>query len=185
MGLDRFIGEADSSSTSGDSSDTSPSYDTSSRGYSWTTKLDFGADYIIVAKDAEGNIYKHEDTLAVMKDRLDWRRLDEHPSKELKVLYRCHSREDWLRFCNRAQEQLGIDPSELLEDAPERLQEIRSQVHYPKATGIDTSRDCRVCGTNSRDPTTCMVEINLETQTRVPVCASHTVEELADNDLLE
>lgn len=186
MSLDDWIqGDVSSNDTSGGSSgDSSTSYDTR-EGVRWNTKIDFGADYIIVAEDSDGNLYRHKDHLCVLSDRLDWRRLDDHPSKQMKVLYRCGTKQDWVRFCSRAQDQLGIDPEELFEEKPRKLQEVSTDIHYPDLKAVDDSRDCRICGANSEDPQVEMTEIDLQTKRRVPVCLSHTIEDLAYADLLE
>lgn len=203
MGLDNFgsSGSDDSGSDSGSSGSKSSSSSglsafSSSKGrggggggggYSdrWQTRIDFGAPYILVAQDREGNIYRHRDQLAVWEDNTDWRRLDDHPNKEFEVLYRVQEKAFWLRFCNRAQDQLGVDPEELLEEDPKELHNLRQKVHYPPASKPDQTRDCRVCGTNSGDPEVAMMELDLQKHRKVPVCSSHTIEDLAHEGLLE
>lgn len=202
MGLDNFgsSGSDDSDSSSGsDSSKSSSSSGLSAfssskggggggggGGYSdrWQTRLDFGAPYVLVAQDRQGNIYRHRDHLAILEENTDWRRLDDHPDKEFEVLYRVDSKAHWLRFCNRAQEQLGVDPEELLQEDPEELHYVRQKVHFPPASKPDQSRDCRVCGANSDSTEVAMMEIDLQKHRKVPVCSSHTIEDLACEGLL-
>lgn len=180
MGIDDWIDGKKSRSGS-----TTKHYDTSSRRYRWSTKIDFGSPYILVARDAEGNVYKHRDHLAILDDRLDWRRLDDHPEKDMEVLYEVPSERRWLEFCSRAVDQLDIDPEQYLDERPEELAELRERVHFPKRTPPDQTRDCRVCGENSGSSSVTMLEIDLQTKRRVPVCSSHTIDELAHNGLLE
>lgn len=203
MGLDEFTGSGSDDSSSGSSSSSSNSSSSSglgaftgssSRGGGgghtgisnrWNTRIDFGTPYILVAEDREGTIYKHRDTLAVLDDNLDWRRLDEHPDKEFQVIYSVTDKEHWLRFCNRAQEQLGVDPEELLENDPRELSHTREKVYYPPGSKPDKSRSCRVCGANSEEDGLAMMELDLQSSRRVPVCSTHTVEDLAHEGLLD
>lgn len=180
MGLDDF--------TSGSTSDVASS---SSRGGGrststrWTTKLSFSTPYVVVAEDRQGNLYRHKDTLAVLKDADDWRRLDDHPNRELRVLFKVSTMDAWLRFCNLCQDQFGIYPNEVFEDDPKRLGELKERVNYPPASKPDLSRTCQVCGASEADDTCVVLEMRLEKHRRLAVCASHTVEELAEEGFLQ
>lgn len=188
-GLAAFSGNNDSSSGNNDSSSHGGGGDGSYPHHlvaeSWTGKLDYSQHYITVAEDEDGEIYVHQSPAVVMTEHTDWRRLDDHPSKEFEVHYRCPTKQAWLQFCNRAQSQLDTDPRELLGDSPLKLAELRERVHYPSPGKPDQSRDCRVCGTNSGSDEVSMLEIDLQKNRRVPVCASHTVADLAREGLLE
>lgn len=203
MALDDFSSSDDSDSSSGSDSSTSSSSSSSGLeaftsssssgrgggggGHSsrWNTRLDFSTPYILVAEDRQGNIYKHRDNLAVLNDNTDWRRLDEHPDREFRVLYRASSLDNWLRFRNRAQEQLGVDPDDLLQDDPVELHFLREKVHYPPSSKPDKSRDCRVCGANSSKEEVTMLELDLHKHREIPVCSEHTIEDLAAEGLLQ
>lgn len=185
MGLDEFKGGR---SSSGSSSDTgsSTSRDSFNLGnYNWHTKLDFGAPYVLIVKDQQGNLYQHMGEVAILEDNEDFRRLDDHPSKEFRILYRCATKAAWLRFCNRAQDQLDTDPREVFEDDPEQLEQLRERTYFPPGSKPDPTRDCRVCGANSSDNGVAMMEVDLQKHRKVPVCSSHTIEDLAHEGLLE
>lgn len=190
MGIDDFMsGDASSSGSDSTSSSTdstsSRKRDLSKDRYDWVTKINFSTPYIVIARDAQGNVYKHEDHLAVLDDRLDWRRLDDHPQKDMEVLYSVPNERRWLQFCSRAQDQLGVDPEDYLNERPEEIAELRERVHFPNPSPPDQTRDCRICGTNSSSSDVTILELDLQKHRRVPVCSSHSVEELAHNGLLE
>jgi len=157
----------------------------SSKATNWVTKIDFSKPYILVAEDPEGNIYKHEDNLVVLEENTDWRRLDDHPSTQYRVLYQCATKEAWLKFCNRSQEQLGVDPKELLEDDPAGLYFLEDEVYMPPGHKPNTIRECQVCRATSDEDEVTIVEVDLQKHSKTPVCASHTIEELAHQGLLE
>lgn len=188
-GLDAF--KSDSSSGGGGGGGNG-SYPHQMVAESWQTKLDYGKHYVMVAEDRQGNIRVHQDTAAVLDEHTDWRRLEDAPDREMRVIYTCRSRQKWLRFCSRAQNQLDVDPQELLENDPVELAVVRERVHYPNPSAPDQTRECRVCGTSSDSEEivsghyeVSMLEIDLQKHRRVPVCSNHTVAELAENGLLE
>jgi hypothetical protein len=185
MGLEEFQGGRSSTgSSSGTGSQTSD--ESLNRGrYNWHTKLDFGAPYVLIVKDQIGDVYTHMGDVAVLEDRDDFRRLDDHPSKEFRVLYRCASKSAWLRFCNRAQDQLDTDPREVFEDQPEQLEQLRERTYFPPGSKPDTTRTCRLCGASSDDNDVAMLDIDLQKHRHVPVCSSHTIEDLAHEGLLD
>jgi len=203
MGLGNFSSsgddDSDDQSDSGSDGSSSPSglaaftsSSSSGRGGSraanrdrWTTKIDFGRSYIIVARDRQGNTYKHRDQLCVLDDNLDWRRLDDHPNRQFEVIFQASTKRYWLRFCNRAQDQLGEDPEAVFDDDPTELARIRDEVYFPPGSKPDQSLDCRVCGSNSRDDDCTILEMDLGSHHRLPVCASHTIQELAHEGLLD
>lgn len=203
MGLDNFGSSNDSDSSSSSRSSSTDNTDKEYPGFShgstksggggsgavhsdrWQTRLSWSTPYVLVAQDRHGNVYKHQDHLAVLDDNTDWRRLEDAPDKEYEVLYSCSSEQLWLRFCNRAQDQLGVDPQEILDSNPRKLQRIRDKVHYPKPSKPDQSRTCQCCGANSEDNSVVMVELDLRTKPRTPLCKSHTLEELAREGLLD
>lgn len=150
----------------------------------WVTKLDYSTSYILIARDRRGEIYYHQGNLAILDSADDWRRLDDHPNKEFEVLYRVNTEQDWLRFCNHAQDQLGVDPREVIESDPARIQEIEDRVMLPPGGKPNHTRKCRICGKSEVREDTTLVEMNLDTQRKVPVCTDHTVEELAYEGLL-
>lgn len=152
---------------------------------SWHSSLDYSKPYIMVAESSEGDVFVHQGRTVVMDEHTDWRRMEDHPTMDFREIYTCPSEEVWLRFCNRAQSQLDTDPAELLADKPCQLAELRERVHYPSPGKPDQTRDCRICGTNSSSDEMTMVEIDFQKHRRVPVCASHTVRELASHGLTE
>lgn len=168
-------------------------------GPNWSTKLDFGTSYVIVAEDRQGNFYKHKGSSAVIdeadhwlrlqeaddKDEEEWTQVDEQLKAEYRVIFQKSSKEAWLRFCHLAKDQLGVDPSELLEDDPEKLFEIKDKVHYPPGSKPDKGRTCQVCGKNSEEQGVTMTELDLHKHRKTPVCTSHTIEELAYEGLLK
>jgi len=184
MGLEEF--QSGGSSDSGDSGSSSTSRPSGNTRVSdrWQTRVDFSKAYVIVAQDRQGNLYTHEGTLAVLDDNLDWRRLGEHPNKEFDVLYRCTERSSWLRFCNRAQDQLDVDVREVLQEDPARIPEIRERVYYPPHSKPDQTRECRICGTSGESNETTLMEVDLQGNRKVPLCTHHTVEEMAYEGLL-
>jgi hypothetical protein len=187
MGLDDFTsgGTNSSGGSGGGASQKKKRKTRQSTSSRWVTKLDFSAPYVVVARDYQGNIYKHQDQLAVLEDADDWRRLDEHPNEDLEVLVKFPSKEGWLRFCNLCQDQHGVNPSEVLEDNPKRLMELKEKTHYPPGSKPDGSRTCQVCEATSDDDDTTMLELRMEKHRRLAVCSSHTVEELAAEGLLQ
>lgn len=152
---------------------------------SWTGSLDYSKPYILVAESEDHEVFVHQGRAVVMDEHTDWRRMEDHPTMDFRKVYECHTEQAWLRFCSRAQSQLDTDPRDLLAESPLELAELRERVHYPSPGKPDQSRDCRVCGTNSDSHEVTMVEVDLQKHRRVPVCASHTVRELAENGLTE
>lgn len=152
---------------------------------SWTTSLDYSRPYILVAEDRSGELYIHQGRAVIMYEHTDWRRMEDHPDIELREVYRCATERDWLRFCNRAQSQLDTDPRVVLDESPRDIEELRERVYYPPASKPDTSRECSVCGAGSHMEDVTMLDIDLHTQRRVPVCSTHTVDDLACSGLLE
>jgi hypothetical protein len=78
MGLSS-IGEtaeknSDSDSSSDKYSDSTPDVGTSEL---WDTKVDFGAPYIIVATDRQGNIKKHKGVFGIQQEPDDWKRCED------------------------------------------------------------------------------------------------------------
>ena len=189
MDASDFIVDGDGQDSSNDSpGHTGPrSRDTTSYNHSarWKTKLDYSTSYVLIARDRNGEIYYHQGRMGILESPDDWRRLDDHPSKEFEVLYRANTEQDWLRFCNYAQEQLGVDPREVLDEDPARIQEIDDRVMLPPGGKPQHTRKCAVCGNSEARDDTTLVEMNLEKHRRVPVCPEHTVEELAHEGLLE
>lgn len=187
MGLDDYASDdiEDEYDQSTGSSDTSLGDNRVNSGVStrWVTKIDFGAPYVIVAVDRQGNLFKHRDQLAVLTDSDDWRRLDDHPDKDFEVIFKMNSREGWLRFCNHAIDQNLGDPEQLLEDDPMKLADIDDRLVIPPGSKPDQSRTCAVCGASSDDED--MTEIQLRSHSKLSVCVSHTVEELAQNGYLQ
>jgi len=179
----RFGGTAGSRTDRTSHSGTGPDYTASSDRWNW--RVDFSSPYVLVARDHEGNVYKHRDHLAILDDNLDWRRLEDHPNKEFEVLYQCPTERDWLRFCTRAQDQLGESPEDVLDDDPKRLAELREKTYFPPRDSPDDSRTCAVCGASHRQGDDTIVEIDLRSSARTAVCADHTVRELAHEGLLE
>lgn len=189
MGLDDLIDNSDvsaSGSSSGGNSSTRKT-DISSDRYQWVTKIDFGTPYILVARAADGSVYCDRDEIgfAVWEDRLDWRRLDDHPQKDLEVVYSVPNRRKWLRFCDRAKDQLNEDPEQLFEEKPDQLAELRERVHFPNPSPPSSTRTCRICEASSDDKDTVILELDLQKHRKIPVCESHTIEDLAHNGLLE
>lgn len=188
-GLSAFTGSNSSSSGGGSSGHSrgggGGSYPHHLVAESWTGKLDYSKPYILVAESEDSEVFVHQGRAVVMAEHTDWRRMEDHPTMDFRKVYECQTEETWLRFCSRAQSQLDTDPRDLLEDSPLELAELRERVHYPSPGKPDQSRDCRVCGTNSDSSEVTMVEINLRKQFRVPVCASHSVRELAENGFTE
>jgi hypothetical protein len=202
MSLDDFTGDTSdgggsSSSSTGTSTSTGTNSSSSAR---WHTRVDFGKPYVILARDRQGNLYLHRDTMAVLDDSETWLRveddfdkdedgeprpIEERYDQEYEILFRMMSKRGWLRFCNLAQDQLGVDPREVLEDDPEDIQRIEERVHYPPGLGPDQSRTCQVCGSTSEDDDSSVVEMRLEKHRRLAVCSSHTVEELAEEGYLQ
>jgi hypothetical protein len=152
---------------------------------SWTTSLDYSKPYILVAESAEGEVFVHQGRAVVMYEHTDWRRMENHPTMDFRKVYECATEQLWLRFCSRAHTQLDTDPRDLLAESPLELAELRERVHYPSPGRPDQSRDCRICGTSSSSDDVAMVEIDLRKHRRVPVCASHSIRDLASNGLTE
>jgi hypothetical protein len=188
-GLEAFTGSNSKSSSSGSSSRSGGggggNYPHHLVAQSWTGKLDYSKPYILVAESEDSEVYVHQGRAVVMDEHTDWRRMDDHPTMDFRKVYECQSEQAWLRFCSRAQSQLDTDPRDLLAESPLELAELRERVHYPLPVKPNQSRDCRVCGTSSDSHEVTMVEVDLQKHRRVPVCASHTVRELAENGLIE
>lgn len=174
--------------------DTSVSRTTESIDYKWTTKIDFGSPYILVARDVDGEVYCHRDEhgFQVWEDREDWRRIrkddDELPddiSEKLEVVYTVSNRRRWLQFCNRATNQHGEDPEDYFDNKPEQLAELRERTHFPNPSPPDKSRTCQICGTSSDSNKAAVIEVDLFSNRRVPLCEGHTVKEMAQHGLLD
>jgi hypothetical protein len=111
--------------------------------------------------------------------------LEREYSNEYDVLFRMSTRSDWLRFCNLCQDQLGIDPEDVLEDDPDRLAGLEDEVYYPPKSKPDQYSTCQVCGASADDSDTTMVQMKLEKHKRLHVCADHTIEDLAQAGFLQ
>lgn len=105
--------------------------------------------------------------------------------RDYNVIFKAQTRQAWLRLSNLAQDQLGIDIDSVLEESPRNLGDIRDRVHYPPATGIDNSRSCAVCGASSDSNGVAMMTLDLIKHRKMAVCASHSIEELAEQGLLQ
>lgn len=165
----------------------------------WTGKLDLGSPYVVVVEDRQGNVYAHKGASRVVDNPKNWKRsqrydykdedertsVDEEMKAEYRELFKQDSRTGWLVFCNRAKDQLGVDPNEVLDEEPERLHFLEEKVHIPRSSMPDKSRTCQVCGVSSAEHGTTVLELDLTKHRNTPVCAEHTVEELAKEGLLE
>lgn len=193
MGLEDFTSEGD-----GGSSNITPASERTSSGskggtyrggHQWVTKLDFSKPYVVVAEDKTGRVFASKGDLKVIKDRDDWKRLEEFnemedPPNQVRVLFERSSLGGWLRFCNLSIDQGLGDPNELLKECPEELHFIEDQIYYPPGR-INEDRTCQVCGADDSDKEVAIVQMKLRDHTRLNVCASHTVEELAENGFLQ
>lgn len=187
MGLEDFKTEQGSSHSSSDSSSSSKRAIQSLRESNWVPKLDFSSPYVIVAENRDGHIYASKENLRVWEDPNHPARLEDNPDEDqrYRLLFKKETPQAWLRFCNLAQDQLGVDPNQLLEDDPEELEHIEEQVYYPPGGGPDSERECHICGVSSRSNESVMVELDLQKHRHVPVCSKHTIQELAEHGLLQ
>ena len=200
MGFESWKDEdagSDDEESSGDNDsgkDTQVSRNTEDRHYKWNTKIDFGAPYILVARDRNNNIYSHRDKHGhqVWEDQDDWRRIrkddDELPdelSDKLEVIFTVPNRRRWLEFCNKAIDQHGEDPEDYFDNNPRDLPRLRKRTHFANPSPPDMSRTCRICGASSDSNDCVIVEVDLQAHRRVPLCEGHTVEEMAQNGLLD
>jgi len=233
MGLEEFQGGR--SSTGSDSGTDSDSSGGSSsignyRGTSrdWQTRIDFGAPYVIVARDRSGKVYVHEDIFATKDSQNSWKRVEdsftricpecnystsnddrlaaharhEHGIQDLaegdtlgklereynrqyEVLFKQQTRSGWLTFCNLCQKQLDTDPNEVLHDDPTELVRLEDEVYYPPKSKPDASATCQVCGASGDDNDCSIVQISLAEHRKLHVCCTHSVEELAEEGLLQ
>lgn len=151
----------------------------------WVTKFDFSKPYLILAMDDQGRLIKGKKDLHIISDPDDPIRLDEHPNLTVEILVRFGTRQDWLKFCNLAQDQLGVDPNEVYEEDPERLVEIQDKVFYPPKAKPSKERTCQVCGKVSEEEGVTILELDLQENRRTPVCADHSIAELAEEGLLQ
>lgn len=183
MGLDDFMAGGDGGSHNNkDASSSSHSSGGIRRASKiWVTDLDFSKPYVIVARDRKGKIYTSKEQMLVIKEADDWRRLDESPHRDMEVLFKKQSKQEWLHFCNLVQDQLGEDPNKVLEDEPKRLVEFEDKIYYPPGKKPSETAECQVCGALSSDEGVTMGQLKLEKHLRLNVCASHTVEELLLN----
>lgn len=154
-------------------------------GSRWVTKIDWSKPYLVVARDDTGEIFYSKGSPKVIRDPDDPIRLDEHPTRQMEVLVRFQSKAGWLYFCNLSKEQLDKDPEEVYEEDPTKLLELDEKVYYPPGVEPNKDRVCRLCGAISTEEDVTIVELDLQEHRRVPVCASHTVEELAQEGLLQ
>ena len=192
MGFESWQDEDGGSDDSG--KDTQVSRSTEGVDYKWPTKIDFGAPYLLVARDIEGEVYCHRDDCGfqVWEDREDWRRIrkddEELPddiSEKLEVVYTVPNRRRWLQFCNQAIDQHGEDPEDYFQNKPDQLAELRERTHFPNPSPPDRSRTCQICGTSSDSEKTAIIEVDLHSNRRVPLCEGHSVKEMAQNGLLD
>lgn len=125
MGLDDFGGSSDSGSSGGSGnsssgsgsgsglgafsgSSSSTSTGTNYRGTSgdWQTKIDFGAPYVIVARDRSGEVYVHEDIFAVKDSQDSWQRIEDSFTR---ICPECnYSTSDDERLATHARREHGI-----------------------------------------------------------------------------
>lgn len=187
MGLDDFTGDGSPPSSSGSHSSSAGGRGSSlsSAQANWKPKLDFGKPYVVVAEDRAGEVYWSRGDAVVLETADDWKRLEDNPHKEMKVLFKKSSYDAWLRFCNLVESQLDEDPEEVLKEDPARLVELNEKVRYPPASKPDKSRSCRICETSSDEVGVTMLEIDLQYNRKVPVCATHTIAEMANEGLLQ
>lgn len=136
-------------------------------------------------KDRLHNHIKTEHDLGDYDEEETLSNLEREYSHEYEILYRMSSRSGWLRFCNLCQEQLGVDPNEVLAEDPVRLRELEEKVYYPPKSKPDPNATCQVCGSSSSEPDADVVQMKLEKHKRLNVCADHTVEELAREGFMQ
>lgn len=178
-------GESMSTGLASFGSSSSSGHNGLNKGTRWVTKIDWSKPYIILAEDRKGNLYKHRDSLVVLEENTDWRRLDNHPQREFQVIYRCSTEDAWYTFCHLCMDQLGVNPEDVLNEEPRRLMELDDKTHWPPGTKPDTGRTCSVCGAHSSDDEVTVLEIDLQKSRHMAVCSSHTIEDLAQEGLLE
>lgn len=106
-------------------------------------------------------------------------------SKQYEMLFRQQSETGWLTFCNLCQKQLDEDPNEVIENDPARLVELNERVYYPPKSKPDATSTCQVCGAKATDNSCSILQIRLKDHSRVHVCASHTVGEMAEEGMLQ
>lgn len=168
----------------------------------WVTKVDFSKPYVLVVRDRAGHYHYSKQDMVVMHDSEDWVRIAEDTSvysddekqsfpknhqvweRDLKPIMVWRNKRHWLNFCDLAIDQGFGDPNELLEHDLEALLEAKEEVYWPPGTKPTSKRVCQVCGETTKSDNHEIVELDLHNTRKTPVCASHSVEELAENGLL-
>lgn len=110
---------------------------------------------------------------------------EKHFDKKYRVVFKMQSHAGWVKFCSLAQDQLDVDPEQKLDDQPLELASIDERVYWPPQSKPDPSRECQVCGERSTSNEVSVMEIDLHNTRKLPVCSSHTVEELAKEGFLD
>jgi hypothetical protein len=155
----------------------------------WNTRIDWSTPYILIARkratrNSDEQIYKHEGELAILDDRNDWRRLDDHPDGEFEVILRVDTKLEWTKFCSELKRKHDADAYELMENNVNLLRQYYDDIVLPPVRHPNNTPTCRVCGSVQAEQDVNLVEIDLHKTRKALVCDDHTVSELAEQNLI-
>lgn len=164
MSLEDFTGPGSSSSSGGGG------------GGRRNTRIDFSHPYVLIVRDTMGQISSDVGGVRIIEP-------GDQMEPDYEVLCRFTERQDWVNFRKSVQQEFGLDADEILENNPEQIPEIKSDL--PKPDPPSPTRTCVVCGEEMNPAHSSFTELRLARDgtansgaDRVAVHEHHSIEEL-------
>lgn len=167
MGLHDFSGSGSSSSSSGGGGG----------GGRQSNRIDFSQPYIRIIRSQNDEVSSDVAYSRVLRPG------DDPENDYYEILCTFSDELAWQNFVTKAERELDIDPQEVLDNNPEKIAEMKTQLARPDPH-IPT-RECVVCGETLRPDHKPFRELRLARDgqahsgsDRVAVCGTHTIDEL-------